>query len=278
MNFSEELSVENPQYQKFLQKFKDLFLEEVDITTSTLIDNNKVEAQIITREPGILAGSEEVTYLFPELQITFNYQDGDQLEANSKLAIIKGLHHQILKAERLILNILMRMSGIATYTKKLAQIAHPTKIAATRKTQWHYLDKKAVALGGGVTHRLDLGHAILIKENHLQGLTIKKALEKAESQRNKVAFIEIEVETSKEALEANTHNKPLTIMLDNFNPEQITKLLPQLNRKLHTIEASGGINESNLQEYSRTAPDIISMSSLTNGVKSLDLSLLIKKL
>lgn len=262
-----------PKYQKFLQDFKKLYFEKPDITTETVVKPQKVHATITAKEAGILAGREEIEQLFPNLKIKFHYQDGQKFPTNSVIAEIHDQNTKILQSERLILNVLMRLSAIATKTAKLSQIAAPTKLAATRKTAWHYLDKKAVMISGGLPHRMDLSHAILIKENHLANITIKEALVKAEKQRTKVAFIEIEVETEQQALEASAHKKPLTIMLDNFTPAQIKKTLPKLNRQLHKIELSGGINENNLTQYAKLGADLISMSALTDGVKSLDMSL-----
>ncbi|MBP7670664.1 carboxylating nicotinate-nucleotide diphosphorylase [Candidatus Gracilibacteria bacterium] len=270
MNYTKELTIKNPKYQKFLREFKKLYFETPDLTTKNVVKNHLVTAEITAKEPGLLAGREEIESLFPNLQIKFHYKDGQTFAKNATIATIKDQSHKILQSERLILNILMRLSAIATQTNKLAKLAAPTKLAATRKTQWHYLDKKAVAIGGGLTHRLDLGHAILIKENHLAHTTITKALEKAA--KTKTAFIEIEVENEQQALEASAHPKPITIMLDNFTPAQIKQTIPKIHPR-HTIELSGGINAKNLHKYAKIGANLISMSALTDGVKSLDMSM-----
>lgn len=266
-----QLTIKNKEYRQYLDQFFKLNFEKNDITTKTVVTKKIVIATITAKESGILAGREEAEYFLPELKFTI--KDGDKIRKKQIIATIKAENHKILQYERLILNLLMRMSGLATNTRTITSKSK-IKIAATRKTQWALLDKKAISIGGGLTHRLDLADAILIKENHLIGTSISEALQKAEKQRKKVRFIEIEVETEKQALEASKWPHPLTIMLDNFSPIQIQKTLakiPKPDRNRHQFEASGGITPKNLQNYQGV--DLISMSCLTNGVKSLDMSL-----
>lgn len=277
MNFPEELKIQNKVYKKFLKQFVELNLEQSDITSKAVVKNEVVKAEIIAKQDGILAGREEAEFIYPKLK--FKSKDGTAIKKGQIIATITDKSHKILQYERLVLNLIMRMSGIATNVSELSKKSR-VKLAATRKTYWGLIDKKAVSLGGGLTHRLQLSHAILIKENHIQNQNISLILKKAEKMRKKAAFIEIEVETQEQAIEASKWQKPLTIMLDNFRPKKIKETLTKISktdRKRHKFEASGGINEKNLKSYSSTGIDIISMSALTDGVKSLDMSLLIKK-
>ena len=183
-------------------------------------------------------------------------------------AIIKlvGGIKTILKLERTILNILQRMSGIATQTAHLVKLCPHVLICPTRKTQWGLLDKKAVTVGGGGTHRLGLYDWILIKDNHLKISNFEFRI------LNK--FWEIEVKNEKELKKAIAL-KPDVIMFDNFKPNQIKKLIKILHEKHPQIifEASGGINEETIKNYSQTGVDVISLGALTHSTKALDISL-----
>lgn len=276
MNFPEELKIQNKVYKKFLKQFVELNLEQSDITSKAVVKNEVVKAEIIAKQDGILAGREEAEFIYPKLK--FKSKDGTAIKKGQIIATITDKSHKILQYERLVLNLIMRMSGIATNVSELSKKSR-VKLAATRKTYWGLIDKKAVSIGGGLTHRLQLSHAILIKENHIQNQNITEILKKAEDMRKKAAFIEIEVETQEQAIEASKWPKPLTIMLDNFTPKKIKETLAKISktdRKRHKFEASGGINKKNLKSYSASGVDLISMSALTDGVKSLDMSLLIE--
>jgi nicotinate-nucleotide pyrophosphorylase (carboxylating) len=184
------------------------------------------------------------------------------------------------------------MSGIATETKRLVDLIEDsgTKIAATRKTLWRYLDKKAVYVGGGLTHRLGLWDSILIKDNYLQALRTKgeskpveKSLVKTAEFASKVDFIEIEVANQEEALAAARKfkqlklKKPCIIMLDNWNPNEIVQMTEKLRKaRLYDyvlLEASGNITPENIKEYAETGIDVISLGYLTHSARILDMSL-----
>lgn len=280
-----------------------------DITTDGLFRKSKSsQARIISREAGILAGRQEIefflnTHAQHELRVKFLKRDGARIRAGDTIASLQGDVREILKVERVVLNLLGRMSGVATATHRIVskiKKTHPQiLIAPTRKTLWGLLDKRAVALGGGGTHRLNLDNAVLIKDNHLDALgrDIPKAIESffppsRAVARLKVSFFEIEVETSREAKIACATLKklqrvglcavPCLVMLDNFSPKQIQKTL-QILRKANLqsctkIEASGGINEKNIRAYARTGVDIISMGALTHSSSMLDISLVISDL
>jgi len=257
-----------------------------DITTDFLIPSKqKAEAFIIVKEPAVIAGLEEVTILFSSLGIKTNFlfKDGENVKENTKVLFLEGEARNILVAERTALNILMRMCGIATQThkfqEKIRSIHSKAKIAATRKTLpgWGYFDKKAVALGGGDTHRFNLSDAILIKDNHLK--FVNSPSDAIKKIREKVSFtkkIEIEVCTPKEAMIAAQAGADI-VMLDNFSPLEVKETIRELEKKglrgRVILEVSGGIKLENLLDYAILNPDIISCGALTHSVKAIDVSL-----
>lgn len=285
-----ELSIKNKKYKNFLQKFLYFLLEEDidkgDMTTNSLVKNKKkILAYIVAKEDGIIAGLEEFKLLNKDLKLKFFKKDGDRVRNKDIISEIKGDAKKILSRERVFLNLLQRMSGIATMTNNLnKKLDNNIKIAATRKTMWGLLDKKAVSIGGGVTHRLNLNDGIIIKDNHLKILNydIEKALKIV---KNKSRCIEIEVENKKQALIAAKTIKKIfskrenffAIMLDKIPPKQVKSIIKELkDQNLYDyvlLEASGNITPENLSKYSDCGVDIISMGYLTNSAESLDISL-----
>lgn len=289
---SKELTIKNKKYGNFSTKFLYFLLKQdigkSDITTNSLISKNKkIFAEIIAKEDGIFAGFEEFALLNKDLEIRTLKKDGDEIKKGEVLVELNGNAKKILERERVSLNILQRMSGIATLTNELVKLLNKkVKIVATRKTLWGEIDKKAVSIGGGLTHRLNLNDSILIKDNHLKILqcNIEKALHLA---KNKARFVEIEVENKEQALTAAltikkfSNNKNIfAIMLDKINPKEIKGIIEDFkNQHLYEqilFEASGNINPNNLIEYADCGVDVISMGYITNSTKALDISLEIR--
>ncbi|HDD43672.1 MAG TPA: carboxylating nicotinate-nucleotide diphosphorylase [Candidatus Desulfofervidus auxilii] len=257
-----------------------------DITTDLLIPPEKqAEAFILIKEPAILAGLYESIILFSALGIKTEspYQDGEKIKENTKILFLKGKARDILIVERTALNILMRMTSIATQTYKLQEkiktIGSRSKVAATRKTLpgWGYFDKKAVAIGGGDTHRFNLSDLVLIKDNHL--ILFGNLINAIKKVKEKISFtkkIEVEVCTPEEALFAAQAGADI-IMLDNFSPSEVKKTIEKLEQKglrgKVILEVSGGINFENILDYAIYNPDIISCGALTHSVKAIDMSL-----
>lgn len=292
------LTLENKLYRDWINKF---IVDEVkgdigsgDITSDSVLRNGKnVKAVVYSRSNGIVAGIEEAFLLLKDSKIIVKSlkNDGDEIKKGSKILILEGNEKDILKLERSVLDLLSRMSGIATLTAELiAKTKGKVGIAPTRKTQWRYLDKKAVYVGGGLTHRLALWESILIKDNHLAALKKEKvediigtALERAWQHRKKGNFIEIEVFNEGQAIRAASKFKelkckiPCLIMLDNIGASKVRKIIRKLkNRRLFNnvlIEASGGINPKNIKEYAKSGVDVISLGYLTTASKSLDIKL-----
>lgn len=274
-NQKEKLTLKNKVYFNQVKNIltnslADDLNDKGDITTNTLVkDNPKTKAVITAKENGILAGLEEILLLTKKynLKITSYKKDGDKIKTGDKILFMAGGIKNILKTERTILNLLQRMSGIATETNNLIKLVNnKVLICSTRKTPLGLLDKKAVVVGSGGTHRLGLYDWILIKDNHLK---ISNFNFKISSK-----FFEIEVKNKKEAVNAIKLN-PGAIMFDNMKPKEIKNIIKILSKYKSTIifEASGGINQKNIIKYSQTGVDIISLGYLTHSVKALDLSL-----
>jgi len=277
--------------QKILEERIRRFLEEDlgqgDITTLLIPEKTIVEGEIITREEGIIAGIEEVKILLESqgFQVETLILDGSKVKKETAILRIIGDARTLLSIERTLLNILTRMSGIATTTHRLIErvrsAGFKTRVASTRKVApgLLYFDKKAVMLGGGDTHRLHLDDLVLIKDNHLAIVgDVTKAIKRAHEAVSFSKKIEIEVSTSEEALEAVKSGADI-VMLDNFSPNEVeeTILLLRKNglRDKVLIEASGGIDERNILEYAPTV-DIISVGKITDSAEALDISLEMK--
>lgn len=262
-----------------------------DITSNNLKNFNKlVKADIIYKSDfiGILCGLEEVEMLFDICNCNSKYikSDGMSIIPKEKIIEINGKAKDILKAERTALNLLMRMSGISTLTRKFVnivnQIDQSISIASTRKTVpgLRLLDKKAVVIGGGVSHRIRLDDMVMIKDNHL--VVDKSIREIISSIRERIGSsknIECEVKNEYEAIEAIESGANI-IMLDNFSVLDAKKTILKINqlglRHQVKIEISGGINLENVIDYAKLKPDIISIGYLTHSARSLDFSLKIR--
>ncbi|GAO45112.1 carboxylating nicotinate-nucleotide diphosphorylase [Flavihumibacter petaseus] len=255
-------------------------------TLSVIPPGEKGTAVLKIKEAGILAGVEAAgrifRYLEPACKFERHKQDGEAMVPGETAFIVSADVHTILQAERLVLNCMQRMSGIATLTHQYAQVlnGHHTRILDTRKTtpNFRLLEKWAVAIGGGVNHRFALYDMIMLKDNHIDycgGIT--KAVEKAwHYVQTKKPGMKIEVETRTledvKELVAIGKGKVFRIMLDNFTIPQIETALPLIGRDFET-EASGGINLQNLLDYANTGVDYVSVGALIHQARSLDLSL-----
>jgi nicotinate-nucleotide pyrophosphorylase (carboxylating) len=312
-NQKNRLTVSDAFYKSSVFKYTFLELErdleeEGDITTDGLIKKDvKATARVYANENGFISGIEEVEYFVSKsdpvfrprlnaLEIKKLIEDGDEFKKDDAILELKGYAKDILKSERTILNLLQHMSGITTHAKKITDliknIENSPLIVPTRKTTWGLLDKKALTAAGCGTHRLNLSDAVLIKDNHLALFKndIKKALFAFHPPVSNYKFFEIEIddqgkitETSEIIYEMQKNKalpEPAVIMLDNMDSETISASIEKLkSRDLYShilIEASGGINKKNIYEYAKTGADIISMGSLTQNIKPIDLSLEIK--
>jgi nicotinate-nucleotide pyrophosphorylase (carboxylating) len=255
--------------------------KEGDITSDSLFTNEHANAHIIVKEDCIIAGLDEIKDVFEKTgaKVELKVKSGDFVKKGTIISIINGTARSILKGERLAINILGRMSGIATETKKLVDFCKSINpnvtIAATRKTTpgFRKYEKKAVVIGGGESHRFGLFDAVMIKDNHIKLVgSVERAIKKVKDKvKNKI--IEVEVENEKDALTAANLNVNV-IMLDNIDPksgEKIAEEIRKINQNI-IIEISGGITSENIKKYASFA-DRISLGYITHSIRSIDFSL-----
>jgi nicotinate-nucleotide pyrophosphorylase (carboxylating) len=256
-----------------------------DVTSEALISPDLTgKATLLAKEKGVLAGIEVTQRVFqrvdPATKFDIFFKDGTAIKPGEKLAIITSSVISILKAERTALNFLQRLSGIATLTAKYVAEVKGTnaKIYDTRKTTpgLRLLEKYAVRMGGAQNHRLNLGEAVLIKDNHIAalraiGMSLKDVIAKARKNAPAGVSIEVEVTNTHEATEALKADADI-IMLDNMNINEMRQVVKSTAGKA-TLEASGQITLANVHEVAKTGVDIISIGALTHSYQALDISL-----
>ena len=265
--------------KKMLLQFLEEDIGKGDITSS-LLPKRKITARIISRENAIVAGVKYVKEIFmlKGCIVKILKKDGSSVKPNQTIINITGEAAKILTCERTALNLLTRMSGIATQTNSLVKKIpdKKTKLYATRKTApgLRIFDKEAVEIGGGKKHRMKLDEMVMIKDNHIA--VSGSLLSLIKNAKRKYQKFEVEVENTEDAVLAAKEGATI-IMLDNFSPNQIRKTIQMLKKqKLRDkvkVEASGGISSKNISKYGSTGVDIISVGSITNSVKGIDMSL-----
>jgi len=294
-----ELNLSNKKYLSWLEKFfEQEYREDLgsgDITTEAILTKDKQgEAVLKAKQPGTIGGVEEVGWFYKKhgLEVKIHGRDAEEIQRGEAVLEVCGRREDILATERTGLNVLQRMSGIATETRRLVDLlrGYKTRVAATRKTQLRYLDKKAVFLGGGLTHRLGLWDSILIKDNHLEALKnegvknyVERAIALASRLVDKVGFIEIETTNEDDAIRAARKfkqlklKKPCIVMLDNVKPREVEQILEKLrSENLYDYvltEASGNITRENIKQYAKAGIDVVSPGYLTHSARILDMSL-----
>lgn len=263
------------------------FAEDIgdgDHTTLSCIPETAMgKSQLIIKEKGILAGVEVAKRIFAtfdsELKMTQFLHDGDKVNVGDVAFVVEGKIQSLLQTERLMLNIMQRMSGVATRTAEYVKLLEGTntRVLDTRKTTpgLRLLEKEAVKIGGGVNHRIGLFDMILLKDNHIDFAGgIDKAILRAKEYckaKNKDLKIEIEVRNFDELVQVLKVGGVDRIMLDNFSPANTRKAVEMVGGK-YEIESSGGITFDTLREYAECGVDFISVGALTHSVKSLDMS------
>ncbi len=274
--------------QDLIDRLIDLaFSEDIgdgDHTTLSSIPADAMgKSKLLIKEPGVLAGIDvacEVFHRFdPELQVEVLIPDGTTVQPGDVAMIVSGRVQSLLQTERLMLNVMQRMSGIATMTRRYvnALAGTKTRVLDTRKTTpgLRMLEKQAVKIGGGVNHRIGLFDMILLKDNHVDFAGgIEAAIDRARAycrEKGKDLKIEIEVRNFDELLQVLNHGGVDRIMLDNFTPADTKKAVAMINGQ-YEIESSGGITFDTLREYAECGVDFISVGALTHSVKGLDMS------
>lgn len=275
-----------------LENFVDLAIKEDvgngDVTSLSIIPSDQVsKMQLLVKQDGIIAGVEAVQRIleivYPSALLKVIIKDGSFVKKGDVVFYLEGQTQKLLSYERLLLNIMQRMSGIATKTHHLQSLCSGTKakITDTRKTTplFRFFEKWAVHLGGGANHRWGLYDMVLIKDNHIDAAGgMKQAIQRCrEYLRDHNLLLKIEVETRNiEEVKEAVEYLPDRIMFDNFSVEAIKEAVSIIDGRIET-EASGGINEHNLRQYALTGVDYISIGALTHQINSLDLSLKILK-
>jgi nicotinate-nucleotide pyrophosphorylase (carboxylating) len=242
------------------------------------------KAEITAKEEGVLAGLEEVKQIFDYMSVQYSteFADGAKIKSGDTILTVVGAGAKILKAERLVLNFLGRMSGIATFTDKLVNEARKVnervKVAGTRKTTpgFRKYEKKAIAIGGGDPHRFGLYEAVILKDNHIMLMGLERAIRKAKEKASFTRKIEVEVESIADALRAAELNVDI-IMLDNMpaaDVKECARLLTARGLRAGVIlEASGGITMENISGFVSTGVDVVSIGRITHSARWLGFSL-----
>jgi nicotinate-nucleotide pyrophosphorylase (carboxylating) len=259
-----------------------------DVTSNCLIPQDlHSRAQVIckNKKSAVVCGLEEMSLVFDLCGCNTKtlVSDGSWVQKGTVVMTIEGKTRSILKAERTALNLIMRMSGIASETRYIKEaivdLSDSIIIASTRKTApgLRFFDKKAVTIGGGNSHRIRLDDMVLIKDNHIAITgSVRKSIEIAKKKAASSITIECEAKNSDEVIEAITAGADI-VMLDNFSPEEAAKIIKELSRmgirEKVKLEISGGITMQNIREYAKEHPDIISVGFLTHSPKAIDFSL-----
>lgn len=259
------------------------FIEEdtgYNDVSNNIVPDCKAQAEVIAKEDGVVAGIAEATQVFEYFDVlaTTDLTDGSAIKKNEVLLTLDGGARSILRAERLALNFLGRMSGIATLTRKYIERAGGVRIAGTRKTTpgFRMFEKKAIIAGGGDPHRFNLSDAVMIKDNHIAALGLENAVKAAKKMASFTQKIEVEVENLDDAVLAAELGVDI-IMFDNMTVDKIKESINALTEKgLRNgivLEASGGISLENIAGYARSGVDVISTGALTHSSRWLDISL-----
>jgi len=252
-----------------------------DITTDNIIDEDSIsQGHMLAKEEGVIAGLLVVERVFrildEDIKVHFNVKDGDKVKAGTRIAFFEGKTRALLKGERLALNLIQRMSGIATMARKYQETVrdYPVKIVDTRKTTpcLRILEKYAVRIGGAFNHRFNLSEAVMIKDNHISAAGgISEAILRIKDKISHTVKIEIEVESIEGLLEAIKAGADI-VMLDNMGVDEMKRAVEAAKGRV-LLEASGGITLDTLLEVAKTGVDIISVGALTHSVKAMDISL-----
>ena len=253
-----------------------------DVTSEAVIpEGTKARAVIVAKQDGVIAGVEEAKALFEHfsVKVSVRKRDGEEVRRGDVILELEGDARAILLVERTALNVMGRMSGIATEVRNLVEkvraVNPKVRVAGTRKTFLKPIDKRAILIGGGEPHRFSLSDSILIKDNHLTLVPLEEAIKRAK-EFSVYKVLEVEVESLEDAIKAARAGADV-IMLDNMSPDEIAETVEALRREelrdRVKIEVSGGITPENIEEYARLDIDVISLGYLTHSVKNFDVSL-----
>src|SRR6266704_3250667 len=275
--------------EEALKEFLDEDIGHGDITTDAIVDSAVgATGTVVCKERAVVAGLSASIILLKLLGCkgTPKVRDGQEVPAGTIILEVSGSGSALLKVERVLLNLLSHMSGVATATAELVSIAkkngNSARIACTRKTLpgLRYFEKRAVELGGGDTHRLRLDDSVLIKDNHLElAGSVRECVRKAKETVSFTKKVEVEVTTPDQAVDAAKAGADI-VLLDNMTPKEVERSVALLNTKNLRdgvlVEASGGIRKENLASYAKTGVDVISVGAITHSAPAVDISLEIR--
>ncbi len=253
-----------------------------DVTSEAVIpEGMEAKAVIVAKQSGVIAGVDEAKALFEHFGVNVNVRkmDGEEVKEGDTILELRGNARAILLVERTALNIMGRMSGIATEARRLVEkvraVNQKVRVAGTRKSLLRLIDKRALIIGGAEPHRFSLSDAILIKDNHLALIPLEEAIRSAKS-FSVYKVVEVEVESLEDALKAAKAGADV-VMLDNMRPEEIAETVEALRREglrdRVKIEVSGGITPENIESYAKLDVDVISLGYLTHSIRNFDVSL-----
>ncbi len=280
MSLSEIFTSDFTAIEELIRRAFDEDRAEEDITSEACIGENvRAEAQIVLKQGGCIAGLKFLPAIFqlhnPAIETQIFVREGQMCEAGTVLALVQGPARALLSGERVALNFLQHLSGVATLTARCVALAETCQVLDTRKTipGLRQLQKYAVRMGGGVNHRMDLADRILIKNNHLALASLVDCIGNAR-RKHPLGWIEVEIHRE-ELLEIAIQAGANALLLDNMSPEQIRACVALVDKRVY-LEASGGISLSNLAAYAATGVDGISIGALTHSAPALDISMRIQ--
>ncbi len=288
------LTLKNPLFIQDLKRYflgsyeSDVMIGDVTEDVLKKAVNKRSSAVIVAKDHGVFCGGPLIKWffknLYDSLRIKINFEESEDFKKGDTLLEITGSASGILRAERTLLNVLQRLCGIATLTDEYRAKALPTPVAATRKTLFGLLDKYAVAKGGGLTHRLNLGDAPLVKENHLTLLEndIGELMSALPYLPEDIPFLTVEIETIDQYLDIlkrlpTSLPWPLFLMFDDFKAVDLKNVIADTTEKRPDylfFEASGGLNLETISEYAKTGVDVLSVGAITHSVLPVDMSLI----
>lgn len=276
--------LKHPWVERVVRQALEEDLGPRDVTTEIVLDGSKfAEAEIICREEAVVCGLPIAGLVFKEVDPRVEFKElvseGAKVEPETVVAKVRGEASSILKGERVALNFLQHLSGIATLTRKLVEVAskYGVRIADTRKTLpgLRVLERYAVSVGGGVNHRFGLFDGVLIKDNHKRLCGgVKEAVRRAKARAPHGMRVEVEVESEEEAREALEAGADI-LLVDNASPDLVRRVI-EMARGRALVEVSGGIGLSNIEEVARAGPDIVSVGAITHSAPAVDFTLEVK--
>ncbi|MFP4633078.1 MAG: carboxylating nicotinate-nucleotide diphosphorylase [Halobacteriales archaeon] len=246
--------------------------------SSAIVEGEFVSARAVAKEGGVVAGLRETRAVYDEVRpgVTFEglVEDGERVDAGDDVFSVEGEAAGVLRGERLALNVLCAMSGVASVTRDCVESVDDVRVAATRKTHpgFRFFEKRAVEIGGGDPHRYDLADAVMVKDNHVEVLGLEEAVERAVERSSFTSFVEVEAESAEVAVRAAEMGVD-AVLLDNMSPGEVEEAVAAIEGFDVVVEVSGGVRPDNLGGFDLAGVDVVSMGSLVHSSDWMDFSL-----